>query len=37
MRIIFEGLVFFAAMLTICMALVFISAFNDPAWESFIR
>jgi len=37
MRHIFEGLIFFAAMLTICMALVFFAALSDPMWSSFVR
>ena len=37
MRTIFEGLVFFGAMATICMALVFLAALSDPMWSSFVR
>lgn len=37
MRDIFEGLVFFTTMLAIGMAFVFLSALNDPMWESFVR
>ncbi len=37
MRTLFEGLVFFGAMLAICMALVFLGATNDAMWQSFVR
>jgi len=37
MKFIFEGFVFFGAMVALCGLLVVISAANDPMWQSWVR
>lgn len=37
MRFIFEGIVFFGAMVALCSLLVVISAANDSMWQSWVR